>query len=581
MVNKCKKIWSNWNLNKKILISFIVVILIGITASYFMFLKVTRNRTLRQLCETKVLLLKNISDKETYILDNILNIMNMFLTDMDIQKFIKMKEGTDEYSKLQQSQLIKDKLIEQRGVFSNIDYSLSLIGFLEDAYVSNSSAYTKEMNKQRMEEYRRVYPNKGYQLIWTHGGSYGEKGTITAISYIPDMRNGEPIGMLILDIPEVVFRQVYQEYVTEQENIFLMNEEGKVISSFETEAIGENYKETELYEDIMGYKEGYFYDAKEKEMVIFVKNPTGKTYIVDTVSYAKLIEPYKNVSRSLPVVFAMVSVICAVVSHQISKSIARPVQNLAEEIHVYCAENNHSDLRFKNGDEISYLEQEYHSMIQRLERMIEQIYVDQELKRKYEIEALKGQIQPHFLYNTLTSIRYLNLTEQKSEVDKALAALINILAVYFKDKSPWESIEQEMNFLKNYCFIQQVRYGNNFEAVIEYEEEITDMLLPKMLLQPIVENAIFHGVSGREEGGLIEIISGKKSGKIEIVVRDNGVGIEKTKEQGKAESHGVGMRNIQERMRLIYGEEASVTIESEADKGTAVTFMLPFITELD
>ena len=439
MVNKCKKIWSNWNLNKKILISFIVVILIGITASCFMFLKVTRNRTLRQLCETKVLLLKNISDKETYILDNILNIMNMFLTDMDIQKFIKMKEGTDEYSKLQQSQLIKDKLIEQRGVFSNIDYSLSLIGFLEDAYVSNSSAYTKEMNKQRMEEYRRVYPNKGYQLIWTHGGSYGEKGTITAISYIPDMRNGEPIGMLILDIPEVVFRQVYQEYVTEQENIFLMNEEGKVISSFETEAIGENYKETELYEDIMGYKEGYFYDAKEKEMAIFVKNPTGKTYIVDTVSYAKLIEPYKNVSRSLPVVFAMVSVICAVVSHQISKSIARPVQNLAEEIHVYCAENNHSDLRFKNGDEISYLEQEYHSMIQRLERMIEQIYVDQELKRKYEIEALKGQIQPHFLYNTLTSIRYLNLTEQKSEVDKALAALINILAVYFKDKSPWES----------------------------------------------------------------------------------------------------------------------------------------------
>ncbi|MCI8613694.1 MAG: histidine kinase [Lachnospiraceae bacterium] len=581
MVNKCKKIWSNWNLNKKILISFIVVILIGITASYFMFLKVTRNRTLRQLCETKVLLLKNISDKETYILDNILNIMNMFLTDMDIQKFIKMKEGTDEYSKLQQSQLIKDKLIEQRGVFSNIDYSLSLIGFLEDAYVSNSSAYTKEMNKQRMEEYRRVYPNKGYQLIWTHGGSYGEKGTITAISYIPDMRNGEPIGMLILDIPEVVFRQVYQEYVTEQENIFLMNEEGKVISSFETEAIGENYKETELYEDIMGYKEGYFYDAKEKEMVIFVKNPTGKTYIVDTVSYAKLIEPYKNVSRSLPVVFAMVSVICAVVSHQISKSIARPVQNLAEEIHVYCAENNHSDLRFKNGDEISYLEQEYHSMIQRLERMIEQIYAEQELKRKYEIEALKGQIQPHFLYNTLTSIRYLNLTEQKSEVDKALAALINILAVYFKDKSPWESIEQEMNFLKNYCFIQQVRYGNNFEAVIEYEEEITDMLLPKMLLQPIVENAIFHGVSDREEGGLIEIISGKKSGKIEIVIRDNGVGIEKTKEQGKAESHGVGMRNVQERMRLIYGEEASVTIESEADKGTAVTFMLPFITESD
>ncbi|WP_277934685.1 cache domain-containing sensor histidine kinase [Parablautia intestinalis] len=581
MVNKCKKIWSNWNLNKKILISFIVVILIGITASYFMFLKVTRNRTLRQLCETKVLLLKNISDKETYILDNILNIMNMFLTDMDIQKFIKMKEGTDEYSKLQQSQLIKDKLIEQRGVFSNIDYSLSLIGFLEDAYVSNSSAYTKETNKQRMEEYRRVYPNKGYQLIWTHGGSYGEKGTITAISYIPDMRNGEPIGMLILDIPEVVFRQVYQEYVTEQENIFLMNEEGKVISSFETEAIGENYKETELYEDIMGYKEGYFYDVKEKEMVIFVKNPTGKTYIVDTVSYAKLIEPYKNVSRSLPVVFAMVSVICAVVSHQISKSIARPVQNLAEEIHVYCAENNHSDLRYKNGDEISYLEQEYHSMIQRLERMIEQIYAEQELKRKYEIEALKGQIQPHFLYNTLTSIRYLNLTEQKSEVDKALAALINILAVYFKDKSPWESIEQEMNFLKNYCFIQQVRYGNNFEAVIEYEEEITDMLLPKMLLQPIVENAIFHGVSDREEGGLIEIISGKKSGKIEIVVRDNGVGIEKTKEQGKAESHGVGMRNVQERMRLIYGEGASVTIESEADKGTVVTFMLPFITESD
>lgn len=555
------------------------VILIGIIASYFMFIKVTRNRTLRQLCETKVYLLKNISDKETYILDNVLNIVNTFLTDMEIQKFIKMKEDADEYNKLQQQQVIEEKLSEQLSVFANIEYSLSLIGFLGDTYVSNSAFYTKEMNRQRMEAYKKAYPNKGYQLIWPDGKNYGMEGTITAISYVPDMRNGEPIGMLILDFPEDVFRKVYKEYVTEQENIFIMNEEGSVISSFETNTIGGNYKGTRLYEEIMGYKEGYFYDTEDKKMVIFVKNPKGKTFIIDTIPYVKLIEPYKSVSHSLPLVFAMVSLICIVVSHQISKSIAKPVQNLAKEIHTYYAENENSILELKNEDEISYLNKEYHSMIQRLEKMIEQIYTEQELKRKYEMEALKGQIQPHFLYNTLTSIWYLNLTDQKNEVDKALAALINILAVYFKDKSSWESIEQEMDFLKNYCFIQQVRYGNNFEAVIEYEEEISDMLLPKMLLQPIVENAIFHGVSGYEEGGLIEIMAKKKDDKLEIIVRDNGVGMERGKEQTKAESHGVGIENVWERMRLIYGDKAAVAIESKDGKGTTVIFTLPEITE--
>lgn len=567
--------WGKWSLNKKILFSFTVVVAIGIMACFFTFARISRVRTLEQICETKIDLLKNISDKETYIFDNIFNISNTFLIDTDVQEYLKMNPNESEYNKLQKQQIIEEKISDKLSVFSNIEYSISLLGFGSDAYLSNSQYYTREMNEKRMKEYKGVLSEIGYQLAWTNAVKHGNQYVITAMSYIPDSRNGEPLGMVILDFPEEVFAKIYKEYVNLQENLFIMNEKGNVISSSEERMIGKTIEDTRIYEEIKGYQEGYYYDKKAKSLITFVENPTAKTYIISTVPYEKLMEPYQNFLRSLPVIVIVIFLLCVVVSRQISKSISRPIQELAEQIHMYGTKHEMPERNNVKEDEISYLTQEYHFMIQRLEHMIERIYEEQEQKRKYEIEVLKGQIRPHFLYNTLISIRYLNLTEQREEVDQSLAALSNILVVYFKDKSSWQSVEKEMEFLKNYCYIQQIRYGNNFDTMIEYEEEISEVLLPKMILQPIVENAVFHGLSSYESGGKIYVKAKKEGEFLDILIKDNGVGFHKGKELKKTERHGIGVENVKERLKLIYGGAASMSLESEKGKGTEVRFIFP------
>lgn len=574
-----RSMWRKWSLNKKIYFSFTVVMAIGIMAFFSTFARISRVHTLEQICETKIDLVKNISDKETYIFDNIFNISNTFLIDTDVQEYLRMTPDESEYDKLQKQQVIEEKISNKLSVFSNIEYSISLLGFGSGAYLSNSQYYTREMNEKRMEEYKGILSETGYQLAWSNAVKHGNQYVITAASYIPDSRNGEVLGMVIFDFPEEVFEKIYKEYVNPQENLFIMNEKGSVISSSEERMIGKTIENTRVYDEIKGYQEGYYYDKKAKNLIIFVENPTAKTYVISTVSYEKLMESYQNLLRSLPVIVIVIFLLCVVVSRQISKSISRPIQELTEKIHMYGTKYEMPEINNVKEDEISYLTQEYHFMIQRLEHMIERIYEEQEQKRKYEIEVLKGQIHPHFLYNTLIAIRYLNLTEQKEEVDQSLAALSNIMAVYFKDKSSWQSVEKEMEFLKNYCYIQQMRYGNNFDTMIEYEEEISEILLPKMILQPIVENAVFHGLSSYESGGEIQVIAEKEGEYLSVLIRDNGVGFEKGEKLKKTERHGIGVENVKERLKLIYGEAASMSLESESGKGAEVRFIFPLSWE--
>lgn len=576
-----KSIWKNWNLKSKILCCFIIVIAIGMISCSLMFTYLIRGRVLKQFCENEVDLMKNISDKEQYIYENITNISSSFLLDSKVQRFLAMEPTGDAYEDLQRYQAVEEKIRNASGVFSNMKYSVTLMGLHNNSYISNDSFFDKETNRQRMEAYRKILDEKEYQLIWVGTVNDENRNIITATSYIPDLQNGNPIGMVIFDFDEEVFGKTYKKYVGEQESILITNQKGEILSASEQQKIGQSINGTQWAEELDGYREGYFYDKENKNLVIFVKDSTSKMCVWGTVGYDNLMEPYKKLMKSLPLVVISIVGLCLFVSHKMSRSISKPLGKLTGEIRNYCAGQERTYDEKQSGDEIAYLNREYHFMIQRLEKMIEDIYKEQELKRKYEIEFLKGQIKPHFLYNTLLSIRYLNLTEKKEDVDKSLAALSNILAVYFKSKSSWQTVEEEMEFLKNYCYIQQIRYGNNFESKIEYGEETAELFLPKMILQPVVENAVFHGLSSYEEGGEILIFAEKKEDRLEIIIKDNGIGFQNGKEKKKEEGHGIGMINVRERLGLIYGENASLVIESTDGKGTTVTFSLPVQMEGD
>ena len=211
-----------------------------------------------------------------------------------------------------------------------------------------------------------------------------------------------------------------------------------------------------------------------------------------------------------------------------------------------------------------------------------------EKKRQAELNALQAQINPHFLYNTLDSLRWLAKIHQIEEIVKIISALENLLRASISKTNDLISIGEEIENVRNYLAIQLFRYGNSFSVVFSIDPSLTSYLTPRLILQPIVENAVYHGVESMMDGE-IEIGVHSDSAGIIFEVLDNGPGItpEKVraimegKSQNKGRFSGFGLKNVEERIRLYFGQEYGITIKNRDPQGTMVLIRIPRIRKFD
>lgn len=187
------------------------------------------------------------------------------------------------------------------------------------------------------------------------------------------------------------------------------------------------------------------------------------------------------------------------------------------------------------------------------------------------------QINPHFLYNTLSTIKYLARSEKINEVDKTIDALISILRNTIGTTEEMATIKSEIENLKQYVYINKLRFGSATNVTFNVTEECNDILIPKLIIQPFIENAFFHAFTGKSQGE-INIFINRNGNFIIIEIIDNGIGMEVTdinKIKRKKLKGGIGIKNVDERIKLIYGEEFGVKIVSEKDYGTIISIKIP------
>jgi two-component system LytT family sensor kinase len=213
----------------------------------------------------------------------------------------------------------------------------------------------------------------------------------------------------------------------------------------------------------------------------------------------------------------------------------------------------------------------------RIERKLEE---QSRLLLEARLDALQRQINPHFLFNTLNSIA--SLVRSKPELAREMIVkLANILRVLLKDRDAFVPLGEELAFTDDYLDIEVVRFGEKLRVVKEIAEETLDVVVPSMLLQPLIENSIKHGLEPRIEGGTVTLRSKIVDGRLLIEVEDDGVGVEPGGETRAPvsglvrEGSGIGMRNVRERMQVLYGEEAQVEMESRPGRGTKVRLLMP------
>lgn len=273
------------------------------------------------------------------------------------------------------------------------------------------------------------------------------------------------------------------------------------------------------------------------------------------------------------------------ISHQIAKRITSPIFALKNGMSRLVEGDMPSKVDVVAYDELKYLVQGYNIMVEDLNVYVDAMYQygrkisEAEIQSlKFQLESLQSQINPHFLYNTLNTVSYLAMQKRTMDVRKMIQSLNQLLRCTLSDTSELITIEEEIQFLHAYVGIQEYRYPDMITLKIRCEPDVKEMLIPKLILQPLVENAILHGIFPTGKKGNIDIQIFSKSNRIFFVVEDNGIGmktedVEKIKE--KKGFNRIGVTNVQERLQLYYGETSELMIVSEYGKGTVIKFDIP------
>ncbi|KHF35424.1 putative sensor-like histidine kinase [Paenibacillus sp. P1XP2] len=285
--------------------------------------------------------------------------------------------------------------------------------------------------------------------------------------------------------------------------------------------------------------------------------------------------------RNLTVLITLCSIVLAIgMGYYVTRRIGNPLVYLSRLMRKGEAGDLTIRSRSIGRNEIGQLGRSFNNMIEQIELLVERIAKEESEKKKAEIRALRYQINPHFLYNTLNSIRWLAKLNRTNDVDKAVTSLVQLLEVSMGRNGVFIQLGEELDLLQKYMVIQGYRYDNAITLLMDCPDELKQIPIPRMLLQPIVENAVFHGIAPKDEPGTIQIRARQEGEEIIISIADDGVGMSEERlaqifaEEGPHHNRGmtnIGLRHVHQTIRLYYGNEYGVSVTSELMQGTEVT----------
>ena len=317
--------------------------------------------------------------------------------------------------------------------------------------------------------------------------------------------------------------------------------------------------------------------------------------IIDTVNNARwrivgvaFMDELMSGLTQFTIVMAVILFLCIVITiflaRYVSGWISRPIKDL-ERLMVAVERGDFSEPpTVKGNQEVQALSQSFSLMILRIRELMDDIVKSQELKRKFELDALQAKINPHFLYNTLDSVVWMAEQNDTVGVIRMISALAKLFRISISKGRDIITIGEELEHARNYLIIQQIRYHGKFEFSIDVEDGLEDCPTIKLIVQPIVENAIYHGIKYLQEMGNITIKAyRRKPGAIVLEIRDNGGGMGEEiltkilsfKGNHSSKEGGIGVRNVHQRVQLYYGSDFGLEISSELDVGTLVRIVIP------
>ena len=528
--------------------------------------------------------LQDVTQQTTNNLENMIQTIEdiniQILSSAVIQEQLEIVNGQEmELYSIRNISKIVERELETNALFSSDVVSLSVIS--KSGLEFSVKKITGRGTDFAFPE-KDIYAANGTTL-W---GLVGPDDDICIAKAILDLTTMKPIGYINIVYEKEYFGDIVKDnsteysgasYVVDQDGIITVtNHEMYLGDKFPVEIETLRESETSRY-DILNGTNSFYYVGNQM--------PNGWT-LVEAVSVKEF---YKNTYRviGLTGIFLLGILILSFLSISMAtKHIARPTQDLLESMKLFGRGNLSHRVEVKTTDEIGQIGSEYNRMAENIETLIEKVYKMEITQKQAEIDFLCMQINPHFLYNTLDIIVWMIENEQKTEAVKVVTALARFFRISLSRGKSLITVKDELEHVRNYLMIQQMRFKNKFTYTIESDDEVLELASLKLMLQPLVENAIYHGMEYMDGDGEIFVRAWQEEKELYLEVRDNGLGM--TEEQVESlftdtahvaskRGSGIGVRNVNERIKLYFGAEYGLSIESEPDEGTAVKIHLPAV----
>lgn len=560
-MNKIKTLFRDMKVRKKIIVIYVFVELLPlvliVAVAYTNIAHLVTQREIENYQNVLDMAVSNV-DSDVKVYNNLSNYISYNDT---IAQIVNTNYGND-YDAYEQLTTTLDPMISSVTNFHTDVKQVTI--YTKNATIAHGTTWLPLKEIQKKSWYKSALSSDTPRWIIDQ-----KQKTVLNVRRMPTLERQNQVGILVITLDYNDLFKSFDELEKYNYGIYVADEHGVIYSH-------DNILDDQ---DLLSFKEVKKLSKQKNNRVLMAtsKEAGWKVYFYRS----RLSLTSAHMERDvLFLIFALgiVVILSLIAMHWMSKYLVDRIEALTKNAESIQEENLEVTVKSNDHDEIGTLIRSFGTMVEKIKFLIGEVYEAKLNQKNYEMRALQQQINPHFLYNTLSMINFMAIESGQNDISKITLSLSDFYRTALNKGSNICSIADELKNMNAYLDIQQMMHDYEFEVDITVDDEIKGYETPNLILQPIVENAIGHGIDLLEDRkGVLSVYATATEDEVYIMVEDNGVGMdEETKEHMLSQnSKGYGMRNVNQRIKLLYGEEYGLHIESVVGEGTVVTIRLP------
>ena len=572
------KILGKARISVKLAFLYMSLLLISWSIIFLIFYRVSDKNATDSAQALSTQTLNTVSKNISTLIDNTAYYSRIILSSSDITNALEKKDEKLQKESLHQFTSLVDTETHINGIYM---------------WDMDSHGCSIDKNHVRILRTEDIRETNWYEEVRELSGSYclrlnadrvltqsSAETTVSLMRVVNNPTDYRPVGILMINMDLNAFADSYSGLDQKSiPDIYILDDTGKIVTSRAETSLPRVKKELE--------------DGRSTKKVLFAQQ------YIERINWKVLagvrIENGLEQSGIGGLIFAMamifLALFCGTGYFIMKRYVADPLEAMAGSMNrmsgrkfekIRMCENRHSTF-----GEMEILESTYNKMVDEIDALIEMVYEEEKIKRKAELNALQEQMKPHFLYNTIDAMGYLALSGKNEEVYDALEAFGSYYRILLSKGREMISVREEAEMVKDYLELQKLRYGDSLHYVLNVAPEIQGTFILKMVLQPLVENSVNHGIRPKETPGVVYVEGIEEDGYLKFTVEDDGVGMDEDKirelnrENISTNEKSFGLRGTIERMRIFYESDIDYTIKSTKGRGTTIVLRIPVCYEGD